>query len=267
MKKYLALILLLTMSCAVSSDSDLETARFALDSGDYTTAINKALTVFNNQPSNIEAAMLLAEGYAGRAGADLLNIAIDLTSNASNEDEFDAVHDALVANIGNFSDLRAAIVALGTTLSPQPSSADELFTDHQFELGMYQAIEAYGLPSITAQPTADGDITVSDITEEIKSTTQNGFINADNNLIAAGFSANDTIVLGIRETYCALQRATGSTEGFELSALRDMNSCQLSASPDSLTDFETARITTCAQFAPSNITLGASCTSADDTTL
>ena len=52
-------------SCASGTNEKLDEARFALDSGDFDTAISKAGSVLTGDRANVEAALLLASAHAG----------------------------------------------------------------------------------------------------------------------------------------------------------------------------------------------------------
>ena len=124
-------------------------------------------------------------------------------------------------------------------------------------------IEAFALPTITAKPSVNGAITVTNVTAADRARVQADFIDADNNLRLGGLKTSDTIVKTLRKNYCALKNVTPS-EGFTLSELQDLTLCQLSAAPDDLlganNDFQSAGVTTCATF---NFT---ACDGAGDTT-
>lgn len=245
MKTYsmlVAVALLITTGCASSENEKLEGARFALDSGDFSSAITKASEVLSADTTNIEAALLLSAAYAGRGGIKILTVTADIMDATGNDSDFSASHTALLRNINattGLSDLRAAIETLDTTLTEQPADTHALFSDHQFQLGMLETIEAFGLPSITAKASGEERPTTSRIDDTGEASTANtDFIRADDHLINGGFAADDTLVVKLRQNYCALENAAGGA--FSAAALRDQILCQLTPSneQDALTSDE-----------------------------
>lgn len=239
-------------ACATSVNDGIDEARFALDSGDYATAVTKANEALTADPTNIEAALLLAAAYAGRAGITVLDISDDISDADNADSEFQVVRDALATEVTNFDDLRSAIVTLSTTLTPQPTSTHDLYGDHQFQLGLLETIEALSLPSITAKAEGETTPTVSRITAAIAANVQADFVNADDHLINAGMAASDALVQNIRKVYWATKNVSpAGTSGFTTGALQDINLCQLHSAPDTLGagDFQEAAVATCASFA------------------
>ncbi|OGQ22669.1 MAG: hypothetical protein A3I05_03855 [Deltaproteobacteria bacterium RIFCSPLOWO2_02_FULL_44_10] len=263
MKQFLYIVLFATLiSCAAGTDEQLEEAQFALDKGDWATAITKSNDALTADATNVEAALLLSSAYAGRAGVNILAISADISESGNTESIFNVVHDALANTITSgtgLTDVRNAIVALGTTLT-QPATTHVLFKDQQFQLGILEAIESFALSSLTAQQTLDGTITTTDITTTHRDDTQTDFINVDNHLINGGMESGDVLVTNLRKNYCVLRNVTAAASGIDLTALQDLNLCQLSASTTGLT-FQSGTVASCASFDFS------SCNSATDTTL
>ena len=255
-----AVVILLGMvACASSGDADLEAARFALDSGDYDTAVTKAGAALTADPADVDAALVLSSAYSGKAGILLLDVTADLSEESNTDNEFDAIHDSLFGDINattGLDDLRSAIVTLNETLTPQPDATNERYTDLQFQAGLLAAVEAFGLPSLTAQPTADGAIDASLITS--KDAVEDDFINADDNFIESGLDATDTLITNIRENYCVLRSLSGAAEGFDLDVLQDLTWCQLDPTGAAPTS-----VASCAAFT----TKFATCSGADDSEL
>lgn len=247
--------------CATSTNADLDKARFEIDRGNWDSAINSASAVQNSNPSNIEAAILLSSAYAGRGGVRIVSVSADIAESENSDNEFKVAHDALlnaihqslVGTTTNLDDLRNSVVVLGTTLDPQPTSDNEYYTDQQYQLGMLETIEAFGLSSVTAQPVIDGTITPTDIAQAQSDITVTDMINADNHLLNGGMEETDDLVKNIRKNYCVLQNASVGATGFDLVALQDLNLCQLTpegAARDALGpgDFQSTTITQCGDF-------------------
>ncbi|MBI4212229.1 MAG: hypothetical protein HY540_06280 [Deltaproteobacteria bacterium] len=251
-------------ACASSSKELLEQARFALDNSDFSTAVTEAKSVLDANTTDLEAALVLSSAYAGRGGIDILSIADDLATTDKADDLFDAIHDALASNITEttgLDDLREAIVTLDTTLTQAPDATHPLYKEYQFQLGLLEAIEALSLPSLKAQPTADGTVTVSDIAQADYAIVQTDFSRADNHLINGDLKTDNALVTAIRKNFCVLKAsATGAspsapgfsgnlaTTGFSLVSLRDLNNCELQTDRSSITTFETSGIATCTDF-------------------
>ncbi|MBI4126588.1 MAG: hypothetical protein HY465_03760 [Deltaproteobacteria bacterium] len=242
-------------ACAPSGDADIEAARFALDSGDYSTAITKATAALTADTTDVDAAMVLSSAYAGRAGVRLLSVTADISDTGNTENEFEAIHDALIANVAvdELPDLRAAITTLTTTLTAEPAATDDLYEDFNFQLGSLQAIEIFAAPSITAQPSDDeSDIDSTRIDETSDTETDKveilaDFIDVDNRLIAAGMTADDDLVDILRKNYCVLHDLSAG-DGIDLGVLRDQIECQLAANADTVTT-TAALVANCAAFA------------------
>ena len=82
--------------CASYSDERLDSARFAIDKSNWTEAINDAEAVLSRDSSNVEAALLLSAGYAGRGGIGVLGIGADIAESDSADNEFKVAHEALL---------------------------------------------------------------------------------------------------------------------------------------------------------------------------
>lgn len=253
MQKYRFQSIIVTMvalalaACAPSGSADIEAARFALDSGDYSTAITKAQAALTADTTDVDAAMVLSSAYAGQAGIRLLAVTADISDTGNTENEFEAIHDAFIASISvdDLDELRAAITTLTTTLTEEPAATHELYGDFNFQLGTLETIEIFAAPSITAQPADGGAIDATAITS--KDDYQTDFINADDRLIAAGMTADDDLVDILRKNYCVLHDLSAG-DGFDLDVLQDLISCQLSENADAVTT-TAAGVANCAAFA------------------
>lgn len=242
---YCALVLS-GLGCATSLDSATEAAIFALDSGDYTTAITKATEALAANANDLDATILLSSGYAGRAGVNYLDLTKEISTEGEEDNVFQQIHTAFVATISStgLADLRLAVTTLEDFAGTFTTTREE--EDFRFQLGMLQTIEALALPGIVAQPTAGGTLTVTDITEAQRVTTRDDFIAADNNLILGGLAADNALVNTVRVNYCALKDLSAN-DSFSVEELQDVINCQLNSAAASLVaaDFQSAAVTLC----------------------
>jgi hypothetical protein len=256
--RFLIVLLLypvICLGCASSAQEDLEIARFALDSGDWDTAIEHASAVLSEDSSDVDASLLLASAYAGKSGIEVVDVFSRLADYAHRKSMYRNVHDALTAHgqkTYNPIYIRRGILALTEVLRPLPGENNELFMDHLFKTSLLYMVEAFATPSMVSQPTRHGEIDTSKITDEIKDDVENDFLRADEMFLKYGFKESDDPVKQIRYTRCQLQEASGTTGGFEKPALQDMVLCQLSDDPDSLSkdngDLKSPNITVCKDF-------------------
>jgi len=247
----LAALFFLFAGCASNVNEEIEHAKFALDSGDWDSAIFHAREALTNDPSSVQAALQLSAAYAGRSGFRVMSLLTAITDERRERDLFDAVREAIGSTISRPEDLRTAIEVLIRDLYPQPSPEHPYYLDYFFQLGVFMAMEGYGLPSIRDRPDADGPIDVRNISEEDRQIVEEDFIGADEYLVEGGIPPDNDLVENVRQTYCALVRASGIGSGFDLAALRDITLCQLS--PDDGAgllpgDFESPNITGCGDF-------------------
>ncbi|MBI4365467.1 MAG: hypothetical protein HY543_01465 [Deltaproteobacteria bacterium] len=237
-------------ACGRQIDTATESAQFALDSGDWETAITKATDALTAQPADFDATMLLSAAYGGRAGVKLLKLAKKLTESGIESSAFDAIHDILVADISSdgLADIRRAVSTLANFAGTVSRTKE-----YCFQLGIYEAIEAFGLPSITAQPTAGGAITVANITQEQTSNIVKDLADADNKLICADIPADNQLVTTIRKSFCVLKaRTVGAPDGtgFTRTVLQDRVRCELDDNRANLVaaNFLSGNVTTCNDF-------------------
>ncbi len=234
----------LTAGCGSASDVALDEVRSALDSGDYATAVTKGETAVANDPTNFELTLALSSAYAGRAGIEYLDL-VEALSNVDNDDSaFSAIHNVFVDTVSatGIADVRLAITTLtgfGGTIVDAARYYDQL--------GTYQVIEAFSLSTLRAKPTATSTTTVTDITDADRANVQADFVAADNNLVLGGLDADNTIVETIRKNFCALKNLS-TAEGFTVAELQDITECQLSANAANVSTFQSASVTSCADF-------------------
>ena len=269
----LSLLLILTASCASSVEGDLDEAMFALDNCSTTSttscteAITAADTLLASDPTNTEASLVKSSALATRGGIDLLDLMVELARTGvsggfdNDTQKFRVIHDVIVGSISSTADLRSAITALtGVTA---PATTDATYKSFYFQLGILQSIEAFVLPTATAQPTSTSAVTSTSVTTASRDSVEDDFVNADDNMITGGITSGKDgfeLVEILRINYCVLKNISGAV-GFTLAELQDLMSCQLcidvtnvSICPKSSTamtgaagDFQSA-ITTCADF-------------------
>ncbi len=238
--------------CGASYSTNLEEAQFALDTGDYASAVTKATAALVATPNDFEATMTLSSALAGRAGVDLLTISSSLADTTLTAQIFSTIHNSLVSVLvgggQGLNDLRAAI----TTLTGFGGTVSNVH-QYRFQLGLLQSVESFALPTMAAQPASGGTITATAISGTDATNTQNDFIDADNNLILGGLASTNALVTTMRKNYCALQLLSAGG-GFTTAELQDLTLCQLSSSAvqNTLTavagSFQSGSVATCASF-------------------
>lgn len=266
--KWFPLLLLLASmampACSNSDEATVEEAKYALDSEDWDESISLAMSVLNSDPSNVRAALVASSAYAGRGGFRILDLLIPISQDIKSRDLFGAIYDVLIERGSvNVNDIRQAIRVILENVSPEPEVDNKNFVDYHFQYGILMVLEHYALPSFTARPVKDGPIDVNAITAEIKDIVQNDMILFDEALVDAGLAEDDEIIENNRQTYCVLQRASTTSDGFDLEVLRDLVLCQLSPEDGAeltAADFQSS-ITSCDDFAYD------ACTDQPDTTL
>lgn len=225
-------LLPLVMACASTADANLEDARFALDAGNYSLAIEKAAIAVANDSTSVEARRILASAYLGRSGIDFLDLAqeiIDLDS--ATVTSFRQIASSLPAT-ADLDDLRSAITTLQgvTGITGSTLVGDEL-KDAAFDLGVMQVIEHFAIGIYGSDYFNTLDVSLVDATD--KANTQSDLINFDNRLIASGVDASEAYIQDVRHMYCVLEPIT-SGDGFTLPEYRAYLACQLSEDPTSV---------------------------------
>lgn len=231
--------------CGSALNKDLDDARKSLNAGDYAAAISSATSATVADSTNLEAFLLLCSGYSGQAGVNLLEITKDLTDSTTSSQAFDLVHDTLLTTmtangcaIGTcLTSLDSAITTLTTGFTGTIGNYDTyLQKQYYFQLGILQFIQSLGLPTLTAQPTAAGTITPTDVTAAINTTVQNDLIGGYGNLTntTTGIATDNALAITLSKNYCVLKNASvtaGTASGINLGVLRDLALCQLSPTP------------------------------------
>jgi len=229
----LAGCVLLSSACASSEMANFEAAKFALDKGNYTEAINKATTALNADSTNIEVARVLASAYLARSGIDFLDLAegmVDLANGSGTN--FSQIAALLpTANATTESDLRAAIEVLkaldGVT---DATISDEGLADAAFDLAVMQTIESFSI-GVYGSGQKTGTLDVTNISSTDRNNVQNDLVDFDSRFIGSGVDSTEGFLDEIRKTFCVL-KPISNTEGFTLGEYQAYVGCQLSSSPD-----------------------------------
>ncbi|MCP5464994.1 MAG: hypothetical protein H7A33_08230 [Deltaproteobacteria bacterium] len=249
---FLAVLIGLTaINCASTEIGALDDARFALDKGNYSTAISKATQAVNADSTNIEAAYILASAYLGRGGLDLFNVAEGLVDLQNNSDtNFQQIADVLSSTFTE-ADMRSAVEALEAV--PGIDSAtitDEGLADAAYLLGLLQAVEHFTIGVYSSDYYGTFDVT--GITDTDRENVQTDLLEFDNHLIASGVSATESYLQEIRTSWCLLEPLSAG-DGFTLGEYRAYVACQLAANPDTVTTTTfSADVANCADINPDN---------------
>lgn len=242
-------------ACGSTVNKDLDDAYKALNDGNYAGAIASATSATTADPTNLEAFLALCSGYSGQAGVNLLEITRQLTDTSTEDQTFDLVHDTLLTNmtatgcaIGTcLSDLNTAITTLTGFTGTIANYSAYLRNQYYFQQGILQYVQALGLPTLTAQPTASGTITPGDITAAIATTTQTDFIDGYAALTdpSTGIATDNSLATTLSKNYCVLKNVytLGGGNTF-LTALQDLTVCQLD--PTYAGPFASPGVATCA---------------------
>ena len=250
-KRFSVLFVLVSLStaCATDYQNNVEKARFELDKGNFTTAINAATSAIQANPGDIEATRLLASAYLGRSGISFLDLAqglFDLQN--STETNFRAIANVLPSS-ATLSDLRSAITTLETLTGVDNTSfTDESLADAVFDLAIMQMVEHFAVGVYNSNFFSTLDVSL--ISDGARINVQNDLLNFDNRLIASGVDSTESFISEVRQTWCILSPLSAG-DGFTVSEYRALVACQLAA--DSTTVNTVAidpNIANCAALAP-----------------
>lgn len=255
---------LLTSHCATQGDSAVEDAQFALDQGDYETAIELAIDAIAAEPDNINGYRILGSAYFGRSNVEFLDVEggiLDLDEDTA--ENFAAIADVL-PNDGSLGDLRLAIEALEAAPGIDAASiADETLADAAFDLALMQTIEHYALGVYGSNFKTSFDVTA--ITDAQAAAAQADLVDFDNFFVGSGVSEDEDFLNEIRQTFCLLEPITAG-EGFTTAEFQALVGCQLQ--PDSFDPTTvTVDIANCAALNPDGQTAGVQACYDEDTTL
>ena len=242
---------LVFVNCASDFQSNLEKARFSLDRGEYTDAINYATSALAANPGDIVTTRLLADAYLGRSGVDFFDVLeglVDLQN--STDTNFQAIADVLPDSISE-SDLRSAITTLeGLTGIDDATITNDALADAGFDLAILQVIEHFALGVYGSD--FFGTFDPTDITSAQASAVQDDLIDFDDRLIAVGVDATEDYLDEIRQTYCVLEPLSAGT-GFTVTEYQALVGCQLSSDPATFSTVTIdAGIANCAVLDPSS---------------
>lgn len=245
----LALVALLSVRCASDFTSNFESAKFALDQGDYTSAITLATAALQAKPGDIETTRLLANAYLGRSDIEFLELAEGMTTLEDSTDPNFSVIAGFLPTTATLSDLRAAITTLEALSGIDASSfTNEGLADAAFDLATMQMVESFALGVYGANYFTTLDVT--GITDTQRQSVQSDLVNFDNRMIASGVASDQQFIQEVRQTFCILEPISAGS-GFTLTEYQALVGCQLSADA---TTFNTvaidAGIATCAALAP-----------------
>lgn len=248
--------------CATSVQSNVESAQFALDRGEYTTAIEDATAALADDPTSVRAGRILSSAYLGRSGINFLDVLEGLVDLAnSTETNFTAIAGVLPTS-ADLDDLRSAI----TTIEALPGVDDATITDEDlqdavFDLAIMQMIEHFALGVYKSDFYTTLDVT--GITLADKTIIQGDLIDFDNRLIASGVASTEDFIPEIRQTYCILEPLSAGS-GFTTTEYQALVACQLSADATTVNTVAIdPGIATCATLSPD--TQGASVTTCNNT--
>ncbi len=251
--KSLLLVLALPffINCATDELGALEAAQFALDAGDYDTAITEATAALAADSTNVEASRVLGSAYFARSGIDFFNLSegvLDLET--STDTNFQQIADVLPTE-STPSDLRSAIEALLAAEGIDGTDLDGTVADAAFDLGLMEAIESFSIGVFSSDFVGTFDVT--NITDDDAANVQEDLINFDNHLIEAGIDSTEVFISEIRQTYCVLEPISAG-DGFTTEEYQCLVGCQLDDDPatfDTLT-LSGGTILTCSALDPSS---------------
>lgn len=245
--------LVLSINCATSLNSHLQSAQFALDNNDYETAINEATDALSADPNSVSASHVLASAYFGRSGLNFLDIAtgvIDLQN--SSDTNFSQIAGILPEDVSPLPDLRSAIETLEAIPGIDGTNFDGELADASFDLGMMQIIEHFAIGVYDANYFTSLDASL--ITDDDKTIVLNDLLNFDNHLVNAGADSTEDFINEARQTFCMLVPQTTDSvtgEGFTTAEFQDLVGCELTS--DSTT-YVTTSVVDCSVYDPDSQT-------------
>lgn len=226
----LCLILFQFANCATALRANLEDARFALDSGDFATAVAKAQAAVAADPTNIEAARILGSAFFGLSGLDFLDLAeglVDLQNNP--QTNFQQIA-AILPTTADLDDLRSAIKALEALSGINAATiSDEELQDAAFDDGIMMIVEHFAR-GVFGSNFLSGTLDVTGITDADREIVLQDLLDFDNRLIASGVDPNESFIQEVRQTFCILEPLS-SEPGFTTGEYQAFVGCQLSDDP------------------------------------
>lgn len=252
--------------CASDYTSDLETAKFELDQGNYTAAISAATTATQARPGDIQASRILANAYLGRSGIEFLELAEGLTTLENSTDPNFSVIAGFLPTTATLSDLRSAITTLeAVTGIDDTAMTNEELADAAFDLATMQMIESFALGVYHSNYFTTLDVSL--ITDTDRANVQDDLVDFDNRMIASGVDSTEQFITEVRQTFCILEPISAGS-GFTVSEYRALVACQLSSSPSTVdTTAIDAGIANCAALVPDTQAAAVLACYNEDTTL
>lgn len=248
--KYFLFLLFLVAGCATDFDENIESARFALDQGQFDTAISKAQDALDEDSTNIEARYLLGLAYVGKSGIDLIAVAeVLLRLEETNLTNFQAVASEIPQD-GDLTNLRTGINILdGLNLTGITTISDDTRARYVFDLGLLKALEHIAI-GVYASDYFGDNYDPAQITEAQYETVLDNLLTFDDDVVATGVSSNESFVRETRQTFCVLEPITAGA-GFTIQEYRAFVACQLADDPSIVDTTEyTADIANCGDLDP-----------------
>ncbi len=235
-----------SFACASSQSSNLESARVALDNGDYDKAVEKANEVLAEDAQNVDATRIKGSALFALGEFSFLGLAADVIDIDS--DSVDAFRDMADAfpDIGDHEKINLAVNAFDA-LEFTPIT-DEL-KDAAYDLGLMQAIGQFAIPSYVTEYVESGVADPSLITQDDVNLVLEYLIAFDDNLETSGISSDEDYIREVRHTLCVLKDITAE-DGFTLGEYRAYIGCQLDEDHTIDTTEYSADIADCAQIDP-----------------
>lgn len=261
MKPLLCLVVILGLvNCATSADSTLESAQFALDSGDYDAVIAEAANAPFTDTSNVKAARILSSAYFGRSGLDFLTLSKELLDLSADDDSYfqtigdvlvdaDNLSDSFTTNAALLADLRSAIEILQAVdgIDATIAETDDELLNAVFDLGLMEAVEHFARGVYTSD--YGNTFSLTGFTTTDSDAVQADLVNFDNHLEAGGLESDNALLTNVRKTFCILKDIS-ATSGFTLAEYESLVGCQLKTGFNPATETSSG-IANCAVLLPS----------------
>lgn len=252
----LCCLLLFTLNhCALTADSALEDARFALDEGDYQEAIDAAQKAVDADSTSVEAYRLLGDAYFGLSGLNFLTLEksiVDLQN--STDPDFSVIADALpdVSDVSSLlANLRTAITTLQSTPGIDGTSAtsNTKLAETAYDLALMEVIEQYAV-GVYGSNQKTGVLDVTLISQAQSDEALADSIAFDNEFILAGVSSTKDFISSIRQTYCMLKDLSGTSTDFTLAEYQALVGCQLDSTNFNPANIAGSGVATCSALNP-----------------
>lgn len=218
------------VACAPAVLGNIEEARFCLDDSDFDCAISNATTALADDPTNVEAARILASAYFGRSGLDYFDLAEGMLNLADSADPNFAQIANVLPDDGSLSDLRLAITTLealtGVDDADLTDEADEeQLADAVFDLSLMQMVEHFSI-GVYASAFKSGTMDVTGITAAQAADVLDDLLDFDNRMLASGVDTDTAFLSEVRQTFCILEPLSAG-DGFTVTEYQALVGCQL----------------------------------------